>query len=397
MPELLLAAKRERSLLRRHPWIFSGAIREVRGEPAPGDPVEVFAATGEWLARATYSPESAIRARVWTFDREERLDDAFCQRRVQNAVALRQRLHGGELPQACRLIHGEGDGLPGVIADRYQDVLVVQFLTWGAERLRVHLAEALRLAVPGCTCIFERSDTDARTREGLEPRVGPVFGTPPENTLEISENGIRFQVDIRQGHKTGFYLDQRENRALLGTRSAGRDVLNCFCYTGGFTLHALANGAARTLSIDSSAEALELAAENVRRNGFAEDRAEFLRADVFHALRSFRDARRDFDLIILDPPKFADTQGQLAKASRGYKDINLLALKLLRPGGELFTFSCSGAMTPDLFQKIVADAALDAHRDVAVLHELRQAPDHVVATAFPEGRYLTGLHLAARH
>ncbi len=395
MPELVLAAKRERSLLRRHPWVFSGAIQEVRGEPGPGDPVEILSRAGEWLARGTYSPASAIRTRVWTFDRDEPLDAAFCQRRVQVAIDLRRRIYGGELPAACRLLNGEGDGLPGVIADRYGDTIVVQLLTCGADRFRSALAEALGAALP-CTSVFERSDTDARTREGLEPQVGPICGTPPEGTIAIDEDGIRFGVDIRLGHKTGFYLDQRENRRLVGSRSAGRDVLNCFCYTGGFSLHALANGAASTLSIDSSQEALNLAAEHVRANGFAEDRAEFQQADVFRALRTFRDARRDFDLIVLDPPKFADTQGQLAKASRGYKDINLLGLKLLRPGGELFTFSCSGAMTPDLFQKIVADAALDAHREVVVLHELRQAPDHVVSTAFPEGHYLTGLHLAVR-
>ena len=395
MPAIVLAATRDRSLLRRHPWIFSGAIQEVRGEPRPGDPVEVLSCRGDWLARATYSPESAIRARVWTFDRGEPLDAALCSRRVAAAVRLRGRIYGGELPASCRLLHGEGDGLPGVVADRYGEVVVVQLLTCGAERLREELAAALRETVP-CRCVFERSDTSARTREGLPPRVGAIWGEAPTEPIEIREGGLTFLADVVQGHKTGFYLDQRENRQLVGDRSADRDVLNCFCYTGGFTLHALANGAASALSIDTSQEALDLAAVHLARNGLDAAKAEFLRADVFQALRSFRDARRDFDLIVLDPPKFADTQGQLAKASRGYKDINLLGLKLLRPGGELFTFSCSGAMTPELFQKIVADAALDAGREVAVLRELRQAPDHVVATSFPEGRYLTGLHLIAR-
>jgi 23S rRNA (cytosine1962-C5)-methyltransferase len=392
MPALVLAAKRDRSLLRRHPWIFSGAIQEVRDDPQSGDAVDVLTSSGEWLARGTYSPESAIRARVWTFDRNEQLDAEFCARRVRDAVELRQRIYGGTLPSAWRILNGEGDGLPGVVADCYGDVVVVQLLTCGAEQRRAELVAALREAVD-CSCIYERSDTDARRREGLEPRTGPVWGTPPTGTLEIHEGDIRFGLDIELGHKTGFYLDQRENRQLLGTRCADRDVLNCFCYTGGFTLHALAGGARSTLSIDTSQEALDVAAANVARNGFAPDRAEFQRADVFRALRTFRDSRKDFDVIVLDPPKFADTRGQLQKASRGYKDINLLGLKLLRPGGELFTFSCSGAMTTELFQKIVADAALDAGREATVLHELRQAPDHVVSTAFPEGRYLNGLHL----
>ena len=395
MPAIVLAAKRERSLLRRHPWVFSGSIQEVRGDPQPGDAVELLSRKGEWLGRATYSPESAIRARVWTFDRDEPLDAAFCIRRVALAVDLRRRIYGGELPQACRLLNGEGGGLPGVVADRYGEGIVVQLLTCGAELLRQELAAALREAVP-CRCVFERSDTNARTREGLVAQVGSIWGDAPVGAIEICEDGLTFLVDIRSGHKTGFYLDQRENRRLVGSRSAGRDMLNCFCYTGGFTLHALANGATSAVSIDSSQDALDLAATHVERNGLAAGRAEFRRADVFQALRRFRDSRRDFDLIVLDPPKFADTKGQLEKASRGYKDINLLGLKLLRPGGEVFTFSCSGAMTTELFQKIVADAALDAGREVVVLHELRQAPDHVVATAFPEGRYLNGLHLTVR-
>jgi 23S rRNA (cytosine1962-C5)-methyltransferase len=395
MPALVLAAKRDRSALRRHPWIFSGAIQEVRDDPQAGDAVDVLSRAGDWLARATYSPASAIRARIWTFDPDEPLDADFCRRRVQAAVQVRAGIYGDEFPSAWRILNGEGDGLPGVVADCYGDIIVAQFLTCGADQRRDELVTALRETVP-CTCVFERSDTDARRREGLEPSTGLLWGTLPDGPIEIREDNVVFQLDVQQGHKTGFYLDQRENRRLVGSRCAGRDVLNCFCYTGGFTLHALANGAKSTLSIDTSQEALDLAAANAQRNGFEPERADFMRADVFRALRTFRDSRRDFDVIMLDPPKFADTRNQLQKASRGYKDINLLGLKLLRPGGELFTFSCSGAMTPELFQKIVADAALDAGREAIVLHELRQAPDHVVSTAFPEGRYLNGLHLLVR-
>jgi 23S rRNA (cytosine1962-C5)-methyltransferase len=289
-----------------------------------------------------------------------------------------------------RLVHGESDGLPGLVVDRYADWLVVQILSAGPERWRDVLVSQL-VELTGLGSIYERSDVDVRSLEGLAVRSGVLQGEPPQGPLVIHEHGLKFRVDIISGQKTGFYIDQRRSRGRLMDFAAGRDVLNCFCYTGGFSLAALAGGARSVLSVDSSAEALRLAGENLELNGYAGPQAQFLEADVFQALRSFRDAARSFDLIILDPPKFAPTAAQAERAARGYKDINLLAFKLLRPGGLLFTFSCSGGITAEFFQKIVAGAALDARADAMILEHLEQAPDHPVALYFPEGTYLKGL------
>ena len=291
---------------------------------------------------------------------------------------------------AYRLVHGESDGLPGVIVDRYGDWLVLQCLTTGSERWRLEIADCL-VKSTGIKNIFERSDVDVRSLEGLPPRVGVVCGDQPPERLIISENNRRFYVDLLHGHKSGFYLDQRANRQRLGELVAGNDLLNCFCYTGAFTVYALAGGASRVLSVDSSADALALGAENVALNGLPTQQAEWQEGDVFQVLRTLRDSRRSFDAIVLDPPKFAPTIAQAEKAARGYKDINLLAFKLLRPGGLLFTFSCSGGISAELFQKIVAGAALDAGVQARIVEHLSQGPDHPVALNFPEGAYLKGL------
>ncbi len=390
-PRLILQAGRESSLQRRHPWIFSGAVARLEGEVAPGATVDVYTASGKWLARAACSPASQIRARVWTFDAGEAVDAAFFRRRLRAAMAAR----GALLPaadaarSAVRLVHAESDGLPGFIVDRYADTLVVQFLTAGAEYWRETFVNLL-LEESGLQRVWERSDAEVRALEGLPARRGVLHGDPPER-LVICENGLYFTVDIAQGHKTGFYLDQRENRARLGALAREREVLDCFCYTGGFTVHALAGGARSVLAIDSSPEALALCQENVRRNHLPVERLTLQEGDVFHVLRSLRDQNRSFDLIILDPPKFAPTAAQAGKAARGYKDINLLAFKLLRPGGLLATFSCSGGVDAALFQKIVASAALDAGVEAIILARLHQAADHPVALHFPEGAYLKGL------
>jgi 23S rRNA (cytosine1962-C5)-methyltransferase len=290
-----------------------------------------------------------------------------------------------------RLIHAESDGLPGLIVDQYGDVLVMQVGSAGAERWRDTCADILQeLCKPAC--IYERSDSDSRALEGLELRNGVLRGALPDN-VEVIENGLRFKVDVAAGQKTGFYLDQRNNRALTETLAADRDVLNCFCYTGGFSLYALRGGAKSVLSIDASADALRIAEENVTRNGLDASRTEWLEADVFQALRTLRDQGRKFDLIILDPPKFAPTAAFAEKAARGYKDINLLAFKLLRPSGLLCTYSCSGGISEDLFQKIVAGAALDAGVDAQIVHHLHASADHPVLLSFPEGAYLKGLVL----
>lgn len=388
-PLVRLKEGREKSLLRRHPWIFSGAIKEVRGEPSDGQTVRVEAAHGTFLARAAYSSHSQIRLRVWSWDEAQAIDEIFFRLSLSRALRARQFFSFGET-NALRLVHGESDGLPGLVVDRYADVLVVQFLSAGVEAWRETICDILA-GLTGVPNLYERSDAEVRRLEGLPERCGPLRGSPPSRLL-IEERGLKFWVDIQSGHKTGFYLDQRLNRLRLGSLAHGLHALDCFCYTGGFTAHLLAGGAASVLGVDSSTEALALARENLALNGLP-DRAEWLVGDVFHVLRSFRDQARRFDLIVLDPPKFAPTASLAAKAARGYKDINLLAFKLLRHGGWLATFSCSGGVDSALFQKIVAGAALDAGVQAQIVERLGQAADHPVALNFPEGEYLKGLLL----
>jgi 23S rRNA (cytosine1962-C5)-methyltransferase len=390
MPHITLKPGRDRSLAHRHPWVFSGAIAQVTGNPQPGDTVDVLAHDGAFLARAAFSPASQIRARAWSFDRDEAIDDDFFRRRIASAIARREPIPG--LPaRACRVVHGEADGLPGLIVDRYQDVLVMQCLSAGTERWRSAVLAALRDTLAP-HAIVERSDADVRALEDLPPRVGVLHGNLPD-PLEIEEHGLRYRIDVLHGQKTGFYLDQRDNRAGIARLARDRDVLNCFCYSGGFTLNALAGGARSVLSVDSSADALALAQENVRLNDFPSGLAHWAEADVFAYLRLLRDQARNFDLIVLDPPKFAPTAQHAEKAARAYKDINLLAFKMLRPGGLLATFSCSGGVSAELFRKIVAGAALDARVDARIVGHFHAAPDHPVALGFPEGEYLKGLLL----
>ncbi|MEW6563357.1 MAG: class I SAM-dependent methyltransferase [Pseudomonadota bacterium] len=386
---LILKAGREKSLHRRHPWVFNGAVERLEGTAADGDTVQVCDATGGFLAWAAYNGQSQISGRVWSWRADETIDAAFFRRKLETALALRADLGVAEAGNGMRLVHGESDGLPGLVVDRYGDVLVMQISTGGAERWRDVLADALQ-ALCAPACIYERSDADVRELEGLPPRCGVLRGTLPD-ALEITEHGLRFAVDVAAGQKTGFYLDQRDNRALTGQLAAGKEVLNCFCYTGGFSLYALRGGAKSVLSIDASEDALQLAQRNAALNGLNDDRAEWQCADVFTALRKLRDQGRKFDFIILDPPKFAPTAAFAEKAARGYKDINLLGLKLLHPGGLLATYSCSGGIDEDLFQKIIAGAALDAGVEARIVHRLHAAPDHPVALNFPEGAYLKGL------
>jgi 23S rRNA (cytosine1962-C5)-methyltransferase len=392
-PALLLKAGREKSLLRRHPWVFSGAVERRDGSAQAGDTVAVRTNAGAFLAWAAYSPQSQIRARVWSFDERQRIDAGFFGERVRTAVARRAGIAGAA--GAVRLVHGEADALPGVVCDRYGEVAVFQFSSAGAERWRENVVDAV-VAASGCRVAYERSDLDVRALEGLAPRSGPIRGELPETTLGIVEHGLKYRVDVAHGQKTGFYLDQRANRDRVRSLAAGRDVLNCFCYTGGFTLNALAGGASAALSIDSSPTAHALARDNAALNALDDGRAEWLETDVFGALRTLRDQGRSFDLVVLDPPKFAPTAGHAERASRAYKDINLLALKLLRPAGILVTFSCSGGVSPELFQKIVAGAAADAGADVALAERLQADADHPVTLAFPEGEYLKGLVLEKR-
>jgi len=390
---------RLRAIRRRHPWVFSGAIMRLDGDPAPGDLVTVTDGAGEFLARGYWNPHSDIRIRLVTWREDESLDEAFWRDRLSRAIAGRHvenRIHELGTANAYRLVNAESDGIPGLVVDRYGDWLIVQALTLGIAERKDMLADLLvELLSPAG--IYERSDVDVRQKEGLAPETGVLRGEAPPELIEIDENGRRFLVDVRQGHKTGFYLDQRENRAIIGDwfrsdeRASQRTVLNAFAYTGGFAVYALGSLVKRVINVDSSAEALALARRNVALNGYRTDDDDFVEGDVFQVLRYYRDAGQQFDMIILDPPKFAQSPRQVENAARGYKDINLMAFRLLRPGGLLATFSCSGAVTADLFQKIVFSAVLDAGREAQIIRWLAQAPDHPVALTFPEGGYLKGL------
>jgi 23S rRNA (cytosine1962-C5)-methyltransferase len=389
---LILKPGREKSLLRRHPWVFSGGAERLEGEVAAGDTVAIRSHAGRFLAWAAHSPQSQIRARVWSFDEAEPIDAAFFRARMAAAVTRRTAL--ASVTDAVRLVHGEADGLPGVVCDRYAGVAVLQLSSAGAERWRDAIVEAVTTA-SGCEAAYERSDMEVRALEGLPARTGVLRGAPAD-LVTITEHGIRYLVDIVHGQKTGFFLDQRANRDRIRALAAGRDMLNAFCYTGGFSLSAAAGGASSVLSIDSSAAALALGQENLALNGLDAVRADWLEADVFTALRELRNASRAFDLIVLDPPKFAPTAAHADRAARAYKDINLLALKLLRPGGLLATFSCSGGVSPELFQKIVAGAASDAGTDAVIRERFHADADHPVVLSFPEGEYLKGLLLEKR-
>jgi 23S rRNA (cytosine1962-C5)-methyltransferase len=384
---LILKPGREKSLKRRHPWVFSGAVARVEGSPDAGDTIEVRSGDGELLALAAYSPHSQIRARAWAWSEIE-IDAGFFQSRVEDAAAARADMGIDRVGSGMRLLHAEADGLPGVIADRYGETVVVQLLSAGAERWRDAIADAL-CGLPGVQRVWERSDADARELEGLKPRSGLLRGAPLPGGPVIEEHGLRFKVEVDAGHKTGFYLDQRDNRLLLRGLAAGRDVLDCFSYSGGFALNALRGGAKSVMAIDSSGLALDVARANAQLNGLGE--VEWLEADVFQTLRRLRDQGRSFDLIVLDPPKLAPTAAHAERASRAYKDVNLFAFKLLRPGGHLMTYSCSGGISPDLFQKIVAGAALDARIEARIERWLHAAPDHPIALNFPESEYLKGL------
>ena len=370
----MLAKGREKSLLRRHPWVFSGAVARMEGKANLGETIDIVDHQGKWLARGAYSPASQIRARVWTFDKSESIDIDFFTRRLQQAQTWRDWLAKKDGLDSYRLIAGESDGLPGVTIDRFGNFLVLQLLSAGAEYQRAALISALQIVFPDCA-IYDRSDVAVRKKEGMELTQGPVTGELPPALLPIEEHGMKLLVDIQHGHKTGYYLDQRDSRLATRRYVENQRVLNCFSYTGGFAVSALMGGCRQVVSVDTSQEALDIARQNVELN----------KLDLSKA-----DRGEKFDVIVMDPPKFVENKSQLMGACRGYKDINMLAIQLLNPGGVLLTFSCSGLMTTDLFQKIIADAAIDAGRDVQFIEQFRQAADHPVIATYPEGLYLKG-------
>jgi 23S rRNA (cytosine1962-C5)-methyltransferase len=391
LPKLTLKQGREKSLRRRHPWIFSGAVEGLEGKPELGASVDIVAATGEALARAAYSPSSQIRARVWSFDPNENIDTAFFRRRLARAIDSRRRLGLLEPQTACRLVFSESDGLPGLIVDRYAGYLVCQFLSAGADSWRATIVELLMELVKP-QGIYERSEGGARHKEGLPSRRGSLAGSEPPGEIEIATGSMRLVVDIANGQKTGAYLDQQRNRERVAAHAHRADVLDAFSYTGGFSIACLRAGAASATLVDSSADALAVAEREVAANGVGEH-CRFVVANVFDELRALRETGTRFDVVVLDPPKFVHSADQVNAGSRGYKDINMLGLALVRPGGVLATFSCSGHVDASLFQKIVAGAAVDAGRSAQILERLTQPPDHPVATEFPEADYLKGLIL----
>jgi 23S rRNA (cytosine1962-C5)-methyltransferase len=404
MANLVLKAGKERSFVRRHPWVYATAIAKLQGNATPGDTVEVVSSNGDWLARAAYSPDSQLRARVWTFNQEERIDRDFFQQRLTAAFARREYLK--TRGNALRMVFGEADGLPGLVVDQYADWLVVQLMSAGVEFWKATIFDVLA-QITGCKNIYERSDAAVRAREGLEEVSGPVTDLASNSKqVKITEDGLAYAIDIEQGHKTGFYIDQRDNRRLVRqlcerivlqnqTKTKTTcSVLNCFSYTGGFSLAARAGGAHTVTSVDSSAEALRQAQYNAALNGFDDDQFICAEANVFDHLKLCQaDPEARFDIVILDPPKFAPSANHVERAARAYKDLNMRGLKLLKPNGYLLTFSCSGAIDIDLFQKIVAGAVIDAKVDCQLEQRLAAGGDHPMAMVHPEGEYLKGLLL----
>lgn len=390
MPSIILKSGRDKALKRKHPWIFSNAIGEKKGSPESGATVEVLGSDGTKLGYGSFSPVSQITVRMWTFESGVEITPEFFHERLQRAVEMRGKLKAGGRTNAYRLVNAESDRMPGLIVDFYGDYLVCQFLSAGMEKWKSVIVEQLQTLVP-CTGIYERSDTDSRLKEGLASSVGVLAGSEPPDLVEIAESGCRFFVDVKKGHKTGFYLDQRDNRAAVGECASDLEVLNCFSYTGGFGISALMGGAKKVVHLESSGPSLELADRNAELNGCDKNKIESICGDAFKVLRQFLDRARKFDMIVLDPPKFAASQQQVEGACRGYKDINRLAFKLLKPGGRLFTFTCSGHIEPALFDKVVADACLDAGRVAQIERRLMQGEDHPVLLSFPEGQYLKGL------
>ncbi|GAA0857490.1 class I SAM-dependent rRNA methyltransferase [Aliiglaciecola litoralis] len=386
---LILQPTREKSLRRKHPWVFASAIKEFKGTVRNGDTVDIVSSEGAFLGRGAWSAKSQIQARVWTFDEKESIDNSFFLRRIEQAMALRKDMIEEQNTTGYRVVAGESDGLPGVTIDKYDSVLVCQLLSAGADKHRGKIVWALKKYFPDCS-ILERSDVAVRAKEGLEQLVQTLHGEIPDEIV-IKENDLNIIVDLKRGHKTGFYLDQRDNRQLAAQYAKDKTVLNCFSYTGTFASYALKGGAKHVINLDVSDSALETAKRNIEINDLPLEKVSFVDQDVFRALRDYKKAGKRFDMIVLDPPKFVDSKASLNRACRGYKDINMLAMQILNPGGILFTFSCSGLLSAELFQKVVADAALDAQRTVHFVQRMTQAADHPVSSNYPEGFYLKGL------
>jgi 23S rRNA (cytosine1962-C5)-methyltransferase len=390
MHSIYLRKGKEKAVRQLHPWIFSGAIEKITGKPENGDLVRVLDSKGDFLASGFYNSQSRVAVRVLAWDAEQVIDETWWRSRVQQAVGARKQVLASDETNTCRLIFSEADYLPGLIVDKYADFLSVQILTSGMEKAKaIWLDELQKLLKP--KGIFDRSDANARAHEGLQASSGILAGEAPPEFIEVVENGIRYQVNIADGQKSGFYCDQRENRKKVATHTKGKVVLDCFSYSGGFTLNALAAGAKKVVSVDSSALAIDTLKKNIKLNGFKTSQQTYIQSDVNKQLRVFLESGDKFDLIVLDPPKYAPSRSALTKASRAYKDLNRLAMGLLNSGGLLATFSCSGAVDIDTFKQILAWAALDAGKEVQFIDQFCQPEDHPIRSSFPEGEYLKGL------
>jgi 23S rRNA (cytosine1962-C5)-methyltransferase len=392
MVEVILKKGKEKAALQRHPWIFSGAIDKVKGSPQNGTVVRVLAANADFLAYGYYNENSRVAIRLLEWDQDKTIDKSWYQQKIQTAIAARKHVLKNGDTNTCRLVFSEADFLPGLIVDQYANYLSLQILSAGIESVKADIIDILRdeLSPMG---IFDKSDANARTHENLEVEQGLLWGENPPELLEVKENGIRYNINIAGGQKSGFYCDQRDNRLLLADYAKGKRVLDCFSYSGGFSLNSLKCGAMHVTSVDSSAPALETLQQNIKLNGFAAEQNTILQSDVNKQLRLFKEEGKTFDIVVLDPPKYAPSRSALDRAARAYKDLNRLGMGLLEPGGLLATFSCSGAVDIDTFKQIIAWAALDAGKEVQILKQFNQPEDHPVRISFPEGEYLKGLLL----
>ena len=390
MIDVILKKGKEKAALQRHPWIFSGAIDKVKGAPENGEIVKVFAADKSFLAYGYYNSQSRVAVRLLEWDEETTVDKNWYQQKLKNAIASRAHVLNNEDTNTCRLVFSEADYLPGLIVDKYADFLSLQILSAGIENVKADIIDILRAEL-NPSGIFDKSDANARTHENLEVSQGLLWGETPPEFIEVKENGMRYHINIADGQKSGFYCDQRDNREILAAYTKDKEVLDCFCYSGGFTLNSLKHGAKHVTSVDSSALAIETLKHNLSLNGFIADQQTSIQSDVNKQLRAFKEEGRTFDVIILDPPKYAPSRSALDRAARAYKDLNRLGMLLLNPGGILATYSCSGAVDLETFKQITAWAALDAGKEVQVIKQFHQPEDHPVRISFPEGEYLKGL------
>lgn len=390
MIDVILKKGKEKAALQRHPWMFSGAIEKVKGTPLNGEIVKVFAADKSFLAYGYYNNQSRVAVRLLEWAEDTIIDKAWYQHKIRQAIASRAHVLANEETNTCRLIFSEADYLPGLIVDKYANFLSLQILSAGIETVKADIIDILREELNPAG-IFDKSDATARTHENLEATQGLLWGETPPEFIEVKENGVRYHINIADGQKSGFYCDQRDNREILAAYTQGKDVLDCFCYSGGFTLNSLKNGAKHVTSVDSSALAIETLQHNLGLNGFGEDQQTSIQSDVNKQLRIFKEEGKKFDVIVLDPPKYAPSRSALDRAARAYKDLNRLGMLLLNPGGIIATYSCSGAVDLETFKQIIAWAALDAGKEVQVIKQFHQPEDHPVRISFPEGEYLKGL------